>query len=34
MDEKIDTFNKKYITDKGSRIILTNSEIKNVMKVI
>ena len=34
MVKQIDKFNKEYITAEGLEITLTNSEIKDIMKVI
>ena len=34
IDKKIDMFNEKYITSKGSGTTLINSEIKDILKVI
>ena len=33
-DKLIDKLNKEYITGEGSRIMLTNNEIKDIMKVV
>ena len=34
MDKQIDKFNKEYIAAEGLATTLTNSEIKDIMKVI
>ena len=34
LDKEIDHFDKKYLTGKGSRLTLTNNEIKYIIKVI